>query len=250
MPPPPWWSPKHPQRPKQLPQPRPPKPNPKRPLQLKKASLVGSKACSVAATQHPSQPPPRKNRVRKKTNDAKAVAHAAKVALKAEAKVVAEVVVVAEAASVQNAAKVVVNAPSAARLAQVSAKTVTVNARRTEQSVVANAKTATASAQNAVKAVVHVKTATEALVKPQTVKATAQRKRKLALKPAPKRKPRCVPKRATSAWPVKNAAANPMAMAKHLVAKVAASAAPVERIAVANVLRVKRSQPMCNTHCL
>ena len=193
---------------------------------------------------HRSQPLSRKSQVRKKTNDAKAVAHAEKVAVRvaqrAVAKVAVEADVVVEAVTVQNAA----------RLEQVSAKTATVNARRTAQSEEANAKTATASAQNAVKAVVHVKTATEAPVKPLMVKTTVLRKHKLAQRPVPKLKPKCVPKRAMSAWPVKNAPANPMEMAKHLVAKVAANAAPVARIAVVSVLPVKMSQAICKTHCL
>lgn len=203
---------------------------------------------------HRPQPLSRKSQVRKKTNDAKAVAHAEKVAervaQRAVAKVAVEADVVAEAVTVQNAAKAVANAQSAARLEQVSAKTATVNARRTAQSEEANAKNATASAQNAVKAVVHVKTATEAPVKPLRVKTTVRRRHKLAQRSALKLKPKCVPKRAMSAWPVKNAPANPMAMAKHLVAKVAANEAPVARIDVVSVLPVKMSQAMCKTHCL
>ena len=123
---------------------------------------------------HRPQPLSRKSQVRKKTNDAKAVAHAEKVAVRgaqrAVAKVAVEADVVAEAVTVQNAAKAVANVQSAARLEQVSAKTATVNARRTAQSEEANAKNVTASAQNAVKAVVHAKSATEATANQLTVK--------------------------------------------------------------------------------
>lgn len=197
--------------------------------------------------------PLRKSPPRKKTNAAKAVVHAVKVAVRAVAKVVAEAAVVAEVVTVQNAVKAEVSAPSAAKAeakralpsavkpAQASDKSAAVNALRTELSVAG-------SVQNAAKAVVHAKTATAAIAKAPKVKTTALSTHKPVWRRAQKCKPKCVPRPAANAWRAKSAAKKPPQKIAH-APKAVASAALAVRVAVASVPPVKKHSSMPRVTC-
>ena len=246
----PWWNPKHPQPPKlRLPQPKPRHPCPKQ----KKASLVGSKACSVVVTRHRLQHLLRKSLVRKKTNVAKVVAHAVKDVARVVPKAVAEAVVVAEAATVQNAAKAVVNAlsaakaeakramPSGATPEPANVKSATVNALKTETNV-------GVSAQNAAKVVARAKTATVVTAKTRRIKTTGLQTPNRVGTPVQKRKPKCAPRHVPSAWPVKSVAKTLLERTA-LALRAVASAAHAVKTAVVSVPPVKKSQSMHKATC-
>jgi len=199
---------------------------------------------------------------RRKTDDAMAVAHAAKAAMKAEAKVADAAAVGVVAAIVQSAAKAVVNAPNALKVAQkdvlraatqsaakparVSAKSAMANARTTAPIAVVSAQ----SAVSVVKAEARARSETVAAVPVRMANKTAANpKLPLALTTAPKPKPRCVPRLAPSAWPAKSAQANHKRAAMQRATKAAANAAHVAKIAGVSVLLGWTNKPMHKAHC-
>lgn len=125
---------------------------------------------------------------KRKTDDAMAVAHAAKVVVKAamkdEAKVADAAAVGVVAAIVQNAAKAVVNAPNALKVAQkdvlrAATQSAAKHARVSAKSAMANAQTTAASVVSVVsvvKAEARARSVTVAAVPVQMAKTAAQSK--------------------------------------------------------------------------
>lgn len=158
------------------------------------------------------------------------------------AKDVAEVGVVAAAVTVQNAAKDVAKLamPSAAKHAPASVKSATENATRIEASVAGNV-------QNAAKVADHAKTATAATAKIQKAKTTGLQTQRRVWMPVQKRKPRCAPRHAPSASPVKSVAKRPLWTAH--APKVVANAVHAVKVAVVNAPPVQKSMSMRKAIC-
>lgn len=119
---------------------------------------------------------------KRKTDDAMAVAHAAKVAvkaaMKAEAKVADAAAVGVVAAIVQNAAKAVVNAPNALKVAQkdvlrAATQSAAKHARVSAKSAMANARTTAANAVVSVRSVVSVVSVVKAEARARSVTVAA-----------------------------------------------------------------------------